>query len=600
MSDRVLRVRRLGSVPYAEALSLQQGLARRADDDYLLALEHPHVYTLGVRADPAHVLVDPAEIGASLVVTDRGGDVTYHGPGQLVVYPILTVDDDPGAGRRHVHQLEQVVIDALTELGVERAGVVGRLPEYPGIWVGVDGPKPRKVAAVGVRTVRQERPAGASSAGWGSRRGQLEVRRRTLHGVAINVDCDLSMFEHIVPCGIGHLPVTSLRAEAVSCGVDEVAEAIIRRASLEWAIGGRVDGQNVTALTASPPFASPPAEPAQSEPAQSEPAQSEPTRRPVPVRLSSTEPAALRRIRRAGVDPQEAVPLRAPKPSWLRVPARMGTGYLQLGRTVHGLGLNTVCEEAGCPNIYDCWSEGTATFMINGARCTRACGFCKVDTRRPLPLDPSEPDRVGGAVARMGLAHAVVTCVARDDLGDGGAGAMAETVRAIRRHSPGTRVEVLISDCKGDERALATIFESGPDVLNHNIETVARLQRAVRPSAGYARSLAVLARGADAGLVTKSGLMVGLGERREEVLSTLADLAAVGVSIATVGQYLRPSADHLPVMRWWTPQEFDELQTAGRSLGLAHVESSPLTRSSYHAHSAAEAVENGPLTSSPV
>ncbi len=589
MSDRVLRLRRVGSVPYSEALDLQQSLARRADDDYLLVLEHPHVYTLGVRADRAHVLVDPAEVGATLVVTDRGGDVTYHGPGQLVVYPILTVDDDPGAGRRHVHQLEQVVIDALTELGLPRAGAVGRLPEYPGIWVGVDGPKPRKVAAVGVRTVRQERPAGAAATGWGSRRGELEVRRRTLHGVAVNVDCDLSMFEHIVPCGIGHMPVTSMHAEAISCGVDEVAEAIIRRASLQWAPVGRVDRQDVTAATATPPTAATQTEPTQTEPTPTEATRA--TRRPVSVRLSSTEPAALRRIRRAGVDPHEAVPLRAPKPSWLRVPARMGTGYLELGRTVHGLGLNTVCEEAGCPNIYDCWSEGTATFMINGTRCTRACGFCKVDTRRPLPLDPSEPDRVGGAVARMGLAHAVVTCVARDDLDDGGAGAMAETVRAIRRHSPGTRVEVLISDCKGDEGALATIFESGPDVLNHNIETVARLQRAVRPSAGYARSLAVLARAADAGLVTKSGLMVGLGERREEVLSALADLAGVGVSIATVGQYLRPSADHLPVMRWWAPQEFDELRTAGRSLGLAHVESSPLTRSSYHAHSAAEAVE---------
>ncbi len=247
MPDGVLRIRRVGSVPYREALDLQQSLARRADDDYLLVLEHPHVYTLGVRADPAHVLVDPAEFGASLVVTDRGGDVTYHGPGQLVVYPILTVDDDPGAGRRHVHQLEQVVIDALTELGTARAGAVGRLPEYPGIWIGVEGPTPRKIAAVGVRTVRQERPAAGVSVGWGSRRGELEVRRRTLHGVAINVDCDLAMFGHIVPCGIGHLPVTSLHAEAISCDLDEVAEAIIRRAALQWAPGGRVDRQDVTA-----------------------------------------------------------------------------------------------------------------------------------------------------------------------------------------------------------------------------------------------------------------------------------------------------------------------------------------------------------------
>ena len=249
-----------------------------------------------------------------------------------------------------------------------------------------------------------------------------------------------------------------------------------------------------------------------------------------------------------------------------------------------------MCEEAGDPNIYECWAQGTATFMVNGSRCTRACGFCQVDTRHPLPLDGGEPDRVGEAVARMNLAHAVVTCVARDDLTDGGAGAIAATVDAIRRHRPGTTVETLISDCKGDRDALGLVFASRPDVLNHNIETVARLQRAVRPSAGYARSLAVLARAADAGLVVKSGLMVGLGETEDEVTATLADLAGVGVRIATIGQYLRPSAQHLPVARWWSPKEFDRLRVAGLELGLDHVESSPLTRSSYHAHDAADAV----------
>jgi lipoic acid synthetase len=265
----------------------------------------------------------------------------------------------------------------------------------------------------------------------------------------------------------------------------------------------------------------------------------------------------------------------------------MGKGYRELGATIHDLGLVTVCEEAGCPNIYECWSEGTATFMINGERCTRACGFCQVDTRHPLPLQPDEPHRVARAVERMGLGHAVVTCVARDDLADGGAGAMAETIGAIRTRAPGTTVEVLISDCKGDAGSLETIFAARPDVLNHNIETVARLQRAVRPSAGYARSLAVLARASAAGLVTKSGLMVGLGEREDEVVSTMADLRAVGVSIVTVGQYLRPSRDHLPVSRYWTPEEFERLRRAGGELGVPHVEASPLTRSSYHAREAA-------------
>jgi lipoic acid synthetase len=250
-----------------------------------------------------------------------------------------------------------------------------------------------------------------------------------------------------------------------------------------------------------------------------------------------------------------------------------------------------VCEEAGCPNIFECWADGTATFMINGERCTRACGFCLVDTRHPLALDPDEPGRVAEAVERMGLAHAVVTAVARDDLDDGGAGAFAATIDAIRLRTPSTRVEVLIPDCKGDPASLARIFDARPDVLNHNLETVARLQRAVRPNAGYARSLAVLARAKAAGLVTKSGLILGMGETDDEVLAALADLSAVGVDIVTIGQYLRPTAHHLPVDRWVEPSAFERLAAAGRALGIGHVEASPLTRSSYHAREAAAGVD---------
>jgi lipoic acid synthetase len=228
--------------------------------------------------------------------------------------------------------------------------------------------------------------------------------------------------------------------------------------------------------------------------------------------------------------------------------------------------------------------------MINGDRCTRACGFCLVDTRKPLPVDDGEADRVAQAVVELRLAHAVITTVARDDLADGGAGAFAATIDAVHRRSPGTAVEVLISDCKGDEASLDTIFAARPEVLSHNIETVARLQRAVRPSASYARSLSVLARAKAAGLTTKSGLMVGMGETTEEVVSVLADLAGIGVDIVTIGQYLRPTSNHLPVARWWTPDEFTNLKHAGERLGIGHVESSPLTRSSYHARQAAEAV----------
>jgi lipoic acid synthetase len=260
-----------------------------------------------------------------------------------------------------------------------------------------------------------------------------------------------------------------------------------------------------------------------------------------------------------------------------------GPEVLGLKQTVRDLGLVTVCEEAGCPNLSECWSEGTATFMVCGERCTRACGFCLVDTRHPEALDDEEPDRVAEAVERMGLDFAVVTMVARDDLSDGGAAHVARTVSAIRARRPGAQVEVLISDLKGDEDALTTVLDAAPDVLNHNIETVARLQRAVRPSASYARSLAVLARARAAGMTVKSGLVLGMGETDDEITSTLADLAAVGTSIVTIGQYLRPTSHHLPVAQWWTPEDFDRFKDVGESLGIAHVESSPFTRSSYHA-----------------
>ncbi len=535
----MLRIRSLGTVPYHEAYALQHALATEAGDDYLLLLEHPHTYTLGAHADERHVLVDPALVGATLERTDRGGDVTYHGPGQLVAYPIVSVPDHPASGPQHVHRLEQIVIDTLADLGLPGASSVDG---YPGVWIDGDGPSPRKIAAIGVRTLR---------VGPG--------RRRTLHGVALNVTPDLDMFGHIVPCGIADRGVTSLRAEGIDVAMDEVVEAFVARAAALFA-DGCVERHDVVtgpaAVSASP---------------------------------TTGERPLLRRLRQAGVAPEEGLDIAQRKPTWVRVPVRIGKGYRELGATIRDLGLVTVCEEAGCPNIYECWADGTATFMINGERCTRACGFCQVDTRHPLPLSPDEPERVASAVERMALGHAVVTCVARDDLADGGAGAMAQTITAIRGRNPATTVEVLISDCRGDAASLDTIFEARPDVLNHNIETVARLQRAVRPSAGYARSLGVLARAAHAGLVTKSGLMVGLGEREDEVVATMADLRGVGVSIVTIGQYLRPSRDHLPVSRYWAPEEFDRLRRAGSELGVAHVEASPLTRSSYHAREAATA-----------
>ena len=555
----MLRIRTLGTVPYHEAYVLQHALAKHADDDYLLVLQHPHVFTLGVHADRSHVLVDPASVGATLEQTNRGGDVTYHGPGQVVLYPIVSVANGLSAGTAHVRRLERLLIATLGDLGLTGATSDER---YPGVWIDAQGPVPRKIAAIGVRTVR------SASGG-----------RRTLHGLALNVSCDLSMFGHIVPCGIADRGVTSLREEGREVSFDEVVEALLGRATELFGLPGDViDRQDVVVGPTRRSIGEAAAGDAARAGGGGGPGHATPVDRPL-----------IRRLRQAGVRPEAGLQISERKPDWLRVPVRMGKEYLSLGKTVHDLGLATVCEEAGCPNIYECWSEGTATFMINGERCTRACGFCQVDTRHPLPLSADEPERVARAVARMGLGHAVVTCVARDDLADGGAGAMAQTITAIRERAADTTVEVLISDCRGDAESLETIFAARPDVLNHNIETVARLQRAVRPSAGYARSLGVLARANAAGLVTKSGLMVGLGEREEEVIATMADLRAVGVSIITIGQYLRPSSDHLPVSRYWTPEEFDRLKDVGAQLGVPHVEASPLTRSSYHARDAAAA-----------
>jgi lipoic acid synthetase len=559
-----MRIRWLGRVPYREAWALQRGLAERSSDDYLLLLEHPPVYTIGAHGDLDNMLVDPASVGADLVRVDRGGDVTFHGPGQLVGYPLVTLGPGPHRGPEHVHRVEQVLIDALVSLGVPPTGV-GRLAGYPGVWVGLDedgragSAGPRKIGAIGVRT----------------------ARGRTTHGFALNVRTDLAMFEHIVPCGIAGRPVTSLRAEGCDVTMAEAADAVVAAARAAW--GPAQEIQRVTdGATASRPV----------RPGSAPVVHDGGGPDPVPGALRPGRPHARsldRRLRRAGVDPGAGMALGARKPPWLRVKAAMGDGYLGLQHGLRDLGLVTVCEEAGCPNIYECWSDGTATFMINGSRCTRACGFCQVDTRHPLPLDPGEPDRVAEAVRRLGLAHAVITCVARDDLDDGGAGGFAATVAAVRRQAPRTTVEVLISDCKGDEESLRTVFEACPDVLNHNIETVARLQRAVRPSAGYARSLAVLSRAKDAGLTTKSGIILGTGEGESEVLATLADLRGVGVDIVTMGQYLRPSTRHLPVARWWTPEEFESLGRAGAAMGFSHVQASPLTRSSYHAREAAEA-----------
>jgi lipoyl synthase len=561
METRSLDVRWLGRVSYSDGIGLQRALFAGVND-HLLLLEHPPTYTMGVRTKAEHVLATPEEIaaaGAEVVRADRGGDVTYHGPGQLVGYPVLSLPGKRGGGMAdtvaYVRSIESLLIDALAQLGVPGAGVIcGR----PGVWLGAATAAPRKIAAIGVRL----------------------VRGRTMHGFSLNVDGRVDEgFARIVPCGIADASVTSLEAEGVTVTMAQVVDTVvsllpgrfrpdlgdIRRADVAW----RVMPSDLSAFTREGAIDA------------DTTADRQPTRGRESARM-------MGRLSSAGVDTTTAVTIRERKPEWMRVKAEMGPEYRRLKGVMRSLDLVTVCEEAGCPNIFDCWNDGTATFMVLGERCTRACGFCLVDTRKPMAPDPAEPAKVAEAVEKMGLRFAVITMVARDDLPDGGAAHVAATITAIRDRNPHAQVEALISDLQGRDDDLATVFAARPDVLNHNLETVARLQRAVRPSASYARSLSVLGRAAAAGLTVKSGLIVGMGETLDEVKLALHDLRSVGVQIVTIGQYLRPTERHLPMARWVEPSEFEDLRAYGESLGFAHVESSPLTRSSYHARQGAE------------
>jgi lipoic acid synthetase len=276
-------------------------------------------------------------------------------------------------------------------------------------------------------------------------------------------------------------------------------------------------------------------------------------------------------------------------PPWIRVRLRQGPALARLRNIVRDATLHTVCEEARCPNLWECWNRGTATFMILGDVCTRSCGFCAVKTGRPADVDADEPRRVAEAVAAMHLRHAVITSVNRDELADGGASIFAETIRAIHRFDPNCTVEVLIPDFQGSEPALLAVLAARPNILNHNTETVPRLYATVRPQARYDRSIEMLRRAKVAGATTKTGLMVGLGETADELLAVFVDLRDAGCDILTVGQYLQPTREHLPVVRYYDPREFDALRDRALALGFSHVEAGPLVRSSYHADEQATA-----------
>lgn len=544
----LLRTRWLGRLPYAEAWDLQRGfhegrVTGRSRDDYLLLVEHPPVFTIGRNGDASNLLADRsvvAESGAEVHHVDRGGDITYHGPGQLVGYPIIELED-PKQIVPYVRKIEQVLIGALGELGVEGWAEDG----YTGVWT-----ERGKVAAIGIRV----------------------SRRVTMHGFALNLQPDMSYFGMMNPCGISDRPVTTL-SDLVGrkVSLQEAVEVLVPW--FEAVFGYEESDRHMAAFVRG---------------------QGKPGSFEVDRLLEEGTFSAERRSHEP-VLLNGRLPGEPARPEWMKVKARLDGDYLQLKKMMRRLELNTVCEEAGCPNIYECWGSGTATLMILGDRCTRACSFCNVTTGKPTEYDTFEPFRAAEAIEKMNLKHAVITSVNRDDLDDGGAEIFARTIAESRRRSPLTEIEVLIPDFKGDREALQTVMDAAPEVLNHNTETVLRLQRDIRTSASYGRSLALLWRAkqmSGAGL-TKSGLIVGMGETREEVLATLADMRAVGIDIVTIGQYLRPTARHRPIHRYVHPGEFAEYKEFGEGLGIPHVESGPLVRSSYHAKESRQAVPVG-------
>jgi lipoic acid synthetase len=543
----LLRARWLGRLPYDEAWDLQRALhegrvSGRTADDYLLLLEHPPTFTLGRHGDPANVLASLerlASLGAEVRHVDRGGDVTFHGPGQLVGYPIVALGSKPEVAE-HAHRMERAISGAMAGLGIDSFTDQA----YPGVWT-----EAGKVAAIGVRLSRGV----------------------TMHGFAVNCTTDLDWFHHINPCGITDREVTTVSSVAGRrVSIEEMIDLLLPRLAEE--LGVEVEEQRAAFVRG--------------------------TARDVPAddafdvdRLVAAGAFSPDRAASLPITIDGRLPGEPERPSWMKVRVDLGTGYRDLKHLIRGLDLHTVCEEAGCPNIFECWGRGTAAFMLLGDVCTRACSFCDVSTGKPGEVDDEEPKRVAEAVASMGLRHAVLTSVNRDDLPDGGAEVFAESIRQIRAVAAECQVEVLIPDFNGDRAALEAVMAERPAVLNHNTETVLRLQRDVRTAASYGRSLALLARAGwlHPGGTVKSGLIVGMGETEDEVLGALADLRAVGVDLVTIGQYLRPTARHRPVDRYVHPDEFARYTRTGGALGIPHVESGPLVRSSYHAGEAAAA-----------
>ena len=534
---RELNIRWLGKLPYGEAYILQKGLHSATSQesspfDYLLLLEHNNVVTIGRSGDINNLLVSKNilnENNIEFFETDRGGDITFHGDGQLIGYPIIRLDD-PKKVVPFVRKIENVIIDTLAELSIEAFSKT----DDTGVWT-----KEGKIASIGIKVSK-----------W-----------TTLHGFSLNISENTKGFDFINPCGSSEEHVVSIQQYDETVSFKEVTE-IISRKFVEIFKYEKVDKQfsqftprqlkkkkefHIDQLVNNGVFNA--------------------SKNSVPITLNSSVKS----------EPE--------RPEWMKVKANLGKDYLSLKSLIKEKRLNTVCEEASCPNIYECWSMGTATFMIMGDTCTRACGFCDVNTGKPCDLDMDEPYRVAESVKIMGLTHAVITSVNRDDLDDGGSAFFAKTIDEVRLENNQTSIEVLIPDFKGSKEAIDNIINANPEVLNHNLETVPRLQREIRTAASYGRSLALLQYAKESHFLgkTKTGLIVGMGEEFEEVIAVLKDLSRINIDIVTIGQYLRPTQRHRLIDRYVSEEEFEQYKTIGQELGIPHIESGPLVRSSYHA-----------------
>ena len=534
---RKLNVRWLGNLPYSEALILQKGLKESVAGennpyDYLLLLEHNNVITIGRTGDTNNLLLDSEELekkGIEFFETDRGGDVTFHGKGQLIGYPIMRLQD-PKKVIPFVRSLEQTIIKTLGSFDIEAFSK----EDDTGVWTS-EG----KIASIGVKVSK-----------W-----------TTYHGFALNIFDKLEGFDFINPCGNQEEKIASVHTFNTEISFDDVVNKITETFTAEF--GYKDVGIQMSQFT--------------------------------PTQLKKQKKHEIDEMLDKGVFQKNnnlvpitikgLLPNEPERPEWMKVKANLGKDYRDLKNLISEKKLNTVCEEASCPNIYECWSMGTATFMIMGDTCTRACGFCDVNTGKPNDLDELEPLRVAESVLTMGLTHAVITSVNRDDLLDGGSQFFAQTINEVKRLNPSTSVEVLIPDFKGDKGAIDNIIEASPEVLNHNLETVPRLQREIRTAASYGRSLSLLQYAKESAFLgkTKTGLIVGMGEKFEEVIAVLEDLSQINVDIVTIGQYLRPTAKHRPIHRYVDKEEFIKYKSIGESFGIPHIESGPLVRSSYHA-----------------